>query len=126
MRLLQRSSPNIRQRPLVRMWRFYPAALSSYIHMLWDEHRSRNNCRHALEVRYARQHKWRHFYASKVKGSTHGCPWFNVLPLMNAHRSYLINQNWIYYSRFGWDVDLDGPHEWWPLDEELSYVVSPA
>jgi hypothetical protein len=93
---------------LYKMWSPHLRELKDCIFWLWSEFLRRRGYKHITHDNYDRSHRW--LKSGRYSGP---CPWFKHEQLIASHRAYLLRENYIYYSRYGWDVDTNTP-EWWP------------
>lgn len=89
---------------VVLMWKPYADCLRNYLYIAWKRWRMENDALHPC------QNSSMNFVRGPVTASpiTH----FYSPLLRQSHQSYLLRQNYIYYSRYKWDVDMDMPLHW--------------
>lgn len=110
-RLIKRSMRTVTASSLIKMWRPYPQQLDDALGCLFRTYEHRNEGkRHPLQRCLHHITRYRHGRGCVFDNS---CPWFNSTPLIESHRALLLRQDYVYYSRFDWDVDMETP-EFWP------------
>lgn len=101
--------------PIFRMWRGYSDELESYLFALWFVYdaRSDHTKKHPTYYRWWDNPRCWGVNFNAVNKMPYA--WFTRAGYVAWSRSALLRENYIYYSRFSWDVDLDLP-QYWPED----------
>lgn len=95
--VLQGRTSAWKNHPIVKMWQGYESALIVYYNCNLREWSRRGYKNIKLQ--------------SIVEADSYDLPyWFNNKEFHDSHKSNLLRKNYIYYSQFNWNVDINLPY----------------